>query len=153
MEIAGEATIPGSSIPDSSLSAFPTIGSFTNVDLNQSLDFKAQKITKNQVSSAKVDGVWIQILNPENQDFSFLISLHFFAKAGDQEAEVARKLAISQLALRTPNPVLNLDSTRVELKSYVAAPMMSIIGRAEGTLPPADTRLKVVVSLLVEPTS
>jgi len=148
-EYRGEATLQGSTTP-APITAFPPVGSFTNIDFSQNPDFRAQRISKDQVSSVKVDGVRVQILSPGSQDFSFLGSLQFFAIAGDQEVEVARKFSIDQIRLSVLNPMLVLDTTRVELKPYITAPFMSFVGRASGMRPPNDTRLQIVVSMLIE---
>src|SRR5215218_10120278 len=86
-EVKGETTIDGDPTPLSNvLGAFPSIGSFTNMDFNTNQEFVNQGVSKDQVSSVKVTSLTLRITNPSTQDFSFVDSLSFFAKVGDEEA-------------------------------------------------------------------
>lgn len=150
VEVKGESTIPGDTSPiPGLLSAFPGFGNFANLDFNQSQEFQNQGVTKDQVESVKPDHIRLQIVSPDSQDFSFLESLQFYAKAGDQEVLVAEKSGIDQLGLKAPNPVLEMDVTDAELQPYVTAESMSIIVRGKGRLPPQDTKLEATVGLKV----
>jgi hypothetical protein len=149
VEVRGETTIPGSALPDL-LTAFPAVGSFTNIDFNQSQEFQNQGITKEQVKSVHTEYVRLRILSPDTQDFSFLQSIQFIAKSGDAEKLVAEKRDIDKLGLPAPNPVLMLDVTGVDLAPFVTAPSMSIIVRGSGTQPPQDTKIQAEVGLKVE---
>ena len=148
MEVKGDATVPGSSLPDL-LTAFPAVGSFSNIDFNQSQEFQNQGITKDQVRSVRTEYVRLRIVSPDDQDFSFLQSIEFFARAGDTEVRVAEKHNIDTLGLSAPNPVLNLDVTGVELQPFVTAPSMSIIIRGNGRQPPQNTKIQAEVGLKV----
>jgi hypothetical protein len=149
VEVKGETTIQGSALPDL-LTAFPAVGSFSNIDFNQSQEFQNQGITKEQVKSVRTEYVRLRILSPDTQDFSFLQSIQFFARAGDTERLVAEKHDIDRLALPAPNPVLMLDVTSVELQPFVTAPSMSIVVRGSGSQPPQDTKIQAEVGLKVE---
>lgn len=150
MEVKGETTVQGA--PSSGLLpiAFPAIGSFTNLDFDDSQEFQNQGITKEQVKSVKTEYVRLRILSPDTQDFSFLESIQFSARAGDNESLVAEKNDIGALNLPAPNPVLSLDVTGVELQPFVTAPSMSIVVRGSGRPPPQDTRIQAEVGLKVE---
>jgi hypothetical protein len=151
VEVKGETTIQGDPSPiPGVLNWFQPIGSFTNIDFNQSQEFKNQGITKEHVKSVRPDYVRLRIVSPDTQDFSFLDSIQFFARSGDQEVLVAEKHDIAQLELSAPNPVLILDVSRAELQPFVTAPSMSIVVRGSGRLPPQDTKLEAVVGLKVE---
>jgi hypothetical protein len=152
VEVKGETTIQGDPSPLSGvLTGFQPIGSFTNIDFNQSQEFKNQGVTKDQVKSVRPDYVRLKILSPDTQDFSFLDWIEFYAKAGDNEVLVAGKHDIGQLGLTAPNPVLPLDVVKdAELQPYVTAPSMSIVVRGSGKLPPQDTRIEADVGLKVE---
>lgn len=150
-EVKGETVVEGDPSPFSNvLGAFPGVGSFTNLDFNQNQEFKNQGVTKDQVSSVQVDKVTLKIVSPNDQDFSFLEELEFFAKAGDQEVKVAGKGNIDGLGLLAPNPILELDVTGAELVDFVTAPSMSIIVRGNGRVPPQDVKLEATVGLRVE---
>jgi hypothetical protein len=148
VEVTGESTIRGDPTPlvPDLLGAF-NIGSFSNIDFNQTQEFQNQGVTKDQVESVKTDYIQLKIVSPDTQDFSFLESLQFFAQVGDQEVLVAEKMGIDQLDLRPPNPVLELDVTDAELQPFVVAPAMSIVVRGKGRLPPQETRLEARVGL------
>ena len=148
VEVKGETTIPGSPLPDV-LTAFPAVGSFSNIDFNQSQEFQNQGITKDQVKSVRPEYVRLRILSPDTQDFSFLQSIQFFAKVGDTEALVAEKRDIDTLGLTAPYPVLSLDVSNVELQPFVTAPSMSIVVRGNGRQPPQDTKIQAEVGLKV----
>src|SRR5215211_460427 len=151
VEVKGESTIQGDPSPiPGLLTAFQPIGSFTNIDFNQSQEFKNQGITKEQVKSVRPDYVRLKILTPDEQDFSFLDWIQFFARAGDNEVLVAEKHDIGQLGLRAPNPILNLDVRQVELQPFVTAPSMSIVVRGSGKFPPQNTKIEAQVGLKVE---
>ncbi|MBX5482996.1 MAG: hypothetical protein IRZ16_14315 [Myxococcaceae bacterium] len=154
VEVQGETTIPGDPSPiPGLLNAFPGIGSFANIDFNQTQEFQNQGVTKDQVRSVHVDHVQIRILSPETQDFSFLENLQFFASAADQELLVAEKFGIDKLGLKAPNPVLELDVKKdVDLAPFVTAEKMSIIVRGKGRMPPQETRLEATVGVNVEVT-
>ena len=149
VEVSGETTIAGDPSPFSALLGAFNIGSFANIDFNQTQEFQNQGVTKDQVESVKTDYIRLKIISPETQDFSFLENLQFYARAGDQEVLVASKSGIDKLGLKAPNPVLELDVTDAELQPFVTAPSMSIIVRGKGRMPPQDTRLEANVGLNV----
>src|SRR3954452_18376606 len=100
-EVKGETTVPADPTGVSTvLDAFPAVGSFSSIDFNQNQDFQNQGVTKEQVSSAKLKSLQLKVLSPPDQDFSFLDSLEFYAKAGDQEVLVASKQNIASLGLK-----------------------------------------------------
>lgn len=148
-EVKGEATVPGSPL-GGLLDVFPSIGSFTSMDFNENQDFKNQGVTKDQVSSAKLKHVRLQILAPADQDFSFLEQLEFYARAGDQEVLVADRQDIGSLGLRAPNPVLEMNLKGVELQPYMTAPSMSITVRGRGRQPSREVRLQASVAVEVQ---
>lgn len=150
-ELKGESTVPaGPPGVTTDLNAFPSISSFAGLDFDQNQDFKNQGVKKSDVTSAKVKSLTLRVLSPNDQDFTFLDSVEFFAKAGDREARIARRQDISRLSLRPPNPVLSLDVDGVELQPFVSAPTMSIIVRGRGRMPEREVRLQAVVALEVE---
>lgn len=150
-EVKGETTVPGDPTGISTvLDAFPSIGSFSSLDFDQNQDFQNQGVTKEQVSSAKLQSLSLKILSPADQDFSFLDTLEFYAKAGDQEVLVASKRNIASLGLKAPNPVLVLDLAGVELQPFITAPSMSISVRGKGRQPSKAVRLQVDVKLDVQ---
>ncbi|WP_257452738.1 hypothetical protein [Archangium lipolyticum] len=150
-EVKGETTVPGDPTGISTvLDAFPAIGSFTSIDFDQNQDFQNQGVTKEQVSSAKLRSLQLKILTPADQDFSFLDSLEFYAKAGDREVLVAQKKNIASLGLKAPNPVLEMDLTGAELQPFLTAPSMSIGVRGKGRKPSKEVRLQADVKLDVE---
>ena len=153
VEVKGETTIQGDPSPLPGLfNTFPGIGSFSNIDFNQSQEFKNQGVTKDQVKSVHMDHVRLKIVSPDTQDFTFLQNLQFFAQANDQEVLVAEKSGIDQLGLKAPNPVLEMDvKSDVDLAPFVTAKSMSIVVRGKGHLPPQDTRLEATVGINVEP--
>lgn len=149
-DVKGETTVPASPILGTVLNAFPAISSFAGLNFNENQDFKNQGVTKDEVSSVHVKSLKLKILSPDDADFGFLDSLEFFAKAGDQEVRIAHKERISELGLRAPTPVLDLDVENVELQPYVTAPSMSIIVRGKGRAPAKEVRLQATVSLDVK---
>ena len=150
-EVKGETTVPGDPTGISTvLDAFPSIGSFSSLDFDQNQDFQNQGVTKEQVSSARLQALSLKILSPADQDFSFLDTLEFYAKTGDQEVLVASKRNISSLGLKAPNPVLVLDVTGEELQPFITAPSMSISVRGKGRKPSKEVRLQVDVKLDVQ---
>ncbi|HYO58979.1 hypothetical protein [Archangium sp.] len=150
-EVKGETTVPGDPTGISTLlEAFPAIGSFSSLDFNQNQDFQNQGVTKEQVSSAKLKSLQLKVLSPTDQDFSFLDTLEFYAKAGDREVLVASKRNISALGLKAPNPVLDMDLTDAELQPFITAPSMSISVRGKGRKPSKEVRLQADVKLDVQ---
>ena len=150
-EVKGEATVAGDPTGISTvLDAFPSIGSFSSLDFDQNQDFQNQGVTKEQVSSAKLHSLSLKILSPADVDFTFLDTLEFYAKAGDQEVLVASKRNIASLGLKAPNPVLVLDVTGAELQPFITAPSMSISVRGKGRKPSKEVRLQVDVKLDVQ---
>ena len=150
-ELKGESTVPAGPPGDTAdLNAFPSISSFAGLDFDQNQDFRNQGVKKGDVTSVKVKSLTLKVLSPNTQDFTFLDSVEFFARAGDREERIARRQDISRLDLRPPNPVLSLDVEGVELQPFVSAPTMSIIVRGRGRMPQNEVRLQAVVTLEVE---
>ncbi len=150
-EVKGETTVPaGPPGGTTQLNAFPSISSFAGLDFNQNQDFKNQGVSKSDVTSVKVKSVTLKVLSPNDQDFTFLSLVEFFARAGDREERIARRQDVSTLNLRLPNPVLSLNVDDEELQPFVSAPSMSIIVRGRGVMPERDVRLQAVVTLEVE---
>ncbi|MFY2556414.1 hypothetical protein ACN469_02120 [Corallococcus terminator] len=150
-EVRGETTVPAT-LPGGSteLNAFPPISSLAGMDFDQNQDFKNQGLSKDEVTSVHVDSLSLQILSPNDADFTFLDSVEFFVRAGDRESRIAWKNDLSRSSPRAPNPTLKLDLGDVELQPFVAAPTMSIIIRGKGRTPEREVRLRAVVRLEVE---
>ncbi|HZI13908.1 MAG TPA: hypothetical protein VE153_26260, partial [Myxococcus sp.] len=147
----GETTVPaGPPGVTTLLNALPAVSSFAGLDFNENQDFKNQGLGKDEVTSARVQTLTIEVVSPNDQDFAFLDSLEFFARAGDREARIAHKEQIPRLNLRPPNPVLTLELDGLELQPFISAPTMSIIVRGRGRMPERDVRLRAVVTLEVE---
>lgn len=151
-EVKGTSTIQGDPSPVSGLlNAFPAMANFSNIDFSQNQDFKNQGVSKDQVSSVKIDSIKLKITDPATQDFKFLESMAFSASTdGQPTVLVADKSGINQLTLPTPNPTLDMDVKDVELQPYVTAPKMNIDVSGKGRLPPQDTTLEATVGLRVE---
>lgn len=150
-ELKGETTVPASPPGTTAvLNAFPPIASFNGLDFNQNQDFKNQGVTKDEVTSVHAKTLELRLVSPGDADFTFLDTLEFFAKAGDQEERIARKLDISKLMLSAPNPVLRMEMDGPELQPFVAAPSMSFIVRGRGRMPAQEVRLQVELVLNVE---
>jgi hypothetical protein len=145
-ELKGETTVPAGP-PGAVLNAFPPIASFAGLDFNQNQDFKNQGVTKTDVNSVHPKSLELRLVSPSDADFTFLDTLEFYAKAGDQEKRIAHKQDISRLALRTPNPVLRMEVDDAELQPFIAAPSMSIIVRGKGRMPEQEVRLQAVLVL------
>jgi len=149
-DLKGETTVSGNPLPvDPILSAFAPFGAFTNVDFDANQDFQNAGVTKDQVGSVMVSFFLLKITSPSTQDFSFLDSISFYAKAGDTEALIAGKTGIASMNLHAPNPELILDLESVELQPFITAPAMSIVVRGSGRVPPSDTALQANVKLKV----
>ncbi|QSQ19997.1 hypothetical protein JY651_32580 [Pyxidicoccus parkwayensis] len=149
--LKGESTVPaGPPGVVTELNAFPSISSFAGLDFDQNQDFKNQDVSKADVTSAKVTALTLRVLSPSDQDFAFLDSVEFFARAGDRETRIAQAQNVSRLNLKPPNPTLTLDVDDVELQPFVSAPTMSIIVRGRGRMPDREVRLQAVVSIEVE---
>ncbi len=148
-EVKGSSTLQGGDPLAGLLGTFPGVGSFTNIDFNSNQDFQNQGVTKDQVDSVKVDRVQLKITDPNDQDFRFLESIQFFAKAGDKEALIAERSDISSLGLVAPNPILELTVSGAELQPFVVAPQMSIIVRGKGKNPAKTTTMEATVNLKV----
>jgi len=146
--LKGETTVRGDAL-GTLFSAFPPIGSFANLDFDANQDFKNEGVTKAQVTSVKATEVKLHILSPSTQDFSFLDSIAFYARAGDNEVLVADKSNIASLELSAPNPTLVLDLKGAELQPYVTAPSMSVVVRGKGHSPPQDTRIEASATFQV----
>lgn len=147
-ELKGEAVIQGSQL-GALLGAFPQLSGFSNINFDDNQDFKNNDARKANVKSLKVTELSLRIVSPSTQDFSFLQSLEFYARAGDQETKVAGKTGIDQLNLAAPNPTLTLDVVDAELVQYLQAPTMTIVTRGTGRQPPQETRLEATLKLLV----
>ncbi|WP_171818408.1 hypothetical protein [Pyxidicoccus fallax] len=150
-ELKGEMTVPaGPPGGTTVLNAFPAISSFSGMDFNENQDFKNQGLRKDEATSVHVKSVTLKVLSPNDQDFSFLETVEFYARAGDREERIARRQDVSRLNLKPPNPVLGLGTDGVELQPFVSAPTMSIIVRGRGVMPEREVRLQAVVTLEVE---
>ncbi|MCP3139073.1 hypothetical protein [Pyxidicoccus xibeiensis] len=150
-EVKGESTVPaGPAGVTTPLNAFPAISSFAGMDFDQNQDFKNRGVAKADVTSVKARTLTLKVLSPNNQDFGFLSSVEFFARAGDREVRIGGRQDISRLDLGSTNPVLSLDVEDVELQPFVSAPTMSIIVRGRGDMPEREVRLQAVVALEVE---
>lgn len=150
-ELKGETTVPaGPPGTTAMLNAFPAIASFAGLDFNQNQDFKNQGVAKTDVKSVHAKSLELRLVSPSDEDFTFLDTLEFYAKAGDKEERIARKQDISRLTLSAPQPLLKMDMDDTELQPFVAAPSMSIIVRGKGRMPEEEVRLQAVLELDVK---
>jgi hypothetical protein len=149
-EVKGETTVPaGPPGVSSLLEAFPSVAGFSGMDFDQNQDFQNQGVSKDQVASAKLKSIQLRILTPTDQDFSFLDTLEFYAKAGEREVLVAQKRNIASLGIKAPNP-LELDLMGVELQPFLTAPSMTLSVRGKGRMPSREVRLQADVKLDVQ---
>jgi hypothetical protein len=150
-EVKGETTVPaGPPGLSTLLEAFPSVAGFSGMDFDQNQDFQNQGVSKDQVASAKLKSIQLKILTPTDQDFSFLDTLEFYAKAGDREVLVAQKRNIASLGLKASNPVLEMDLAGVELQPFITAPSMTLSVRGKGRMPSKEVRLQADVKLDVQ---
>lgn len=153
--LKGETTVRGDPLMGT-LGALPPVGAFTNLDFDRNQEFQNQGVTKDMVSSVRPRAVRLRVASPDTQDFGFLDSIAFYARAGTCtsgpcEVLVAEAKDIGRLGLKAPNPVLSLAVNHdAELQPYVAAPSMSIVARGSGRMPPQDVRLEATVELDVQ---
>ena len=147
-EVKGEGVVPGS-VLGGLLAAFPSLGALASIDFDENQDFKNNNATRNNVSSLKVESFSLRIVEPNDQDFSFLDEVQVLGKSSDEEIEIASKIGITQLALKAPNPTLVFDVTNKELVSLLRAPTMSLVLRGKGRQPPRDTRLEAKAKIRV----
>jgi hypothetical protein len=147
--LKGEAAVEGNPA-GGELKQFPTFVALTNVDLDTTPEFKAQGITRSQVSSLRVQSLKLKILSPSDQDYSFIDSVQFFARSGDREVLVAENVGVAELKLSAPNPELPLDPTGGELRDLLGSPTISLIARGKGRNPPKETRLEATVVVRVD---
>lgn len=144
----GETTIAGSQL-GALISVFPQVGGFTSIDFDQNQDFKNNDANRDKVKTMRLTAFTIRVISPASQDFSFLDTLSFSLRAGDNETKVAGKTNISSLSIPTPNATLTLDLEDVDIASYVRASEVSIISAGTGRQPPQDTRLQADLSFAV----
>jgi hypothetical protein len=147
--VTGEGTITGSPL-GALLSAFPTVGGFTNIDFAQNQDFQSNKTTRAMVRSVKVTSLVARITAPADQKLDFLDSLELTAKAeGQADAVFAKKEGIAQAATQPPNASITFDVLDVDLAPYVRAPSTTLVLTGKGRQPAKDTTVEVTVKLLV----
>ena len=149
-EVKGETVIDGDPSGVAPLSALPPIGSLSNIDFNQAHELKSHGAAKDKLQSVKLDAAQVKILSPAEQDFGFLDSIQFYAKAGDQEVLIAEKSGIPELNLAAPNPVLKLDVKSEELLPFIQASSTSFIARGKGRKPKSATRLEATLTLWIQ---
>lgn len=148
-DLKGQAQLQGNPLA-SVLSVFPQVGSFANLDFDQNQDFKNNNAQRAAVKTMKASSFTLRVVSPNDQDFSFLDSIEFWAKAdGVPEAKVAGKANIGALGLTAPNPVLTLDVETTELAPFVRAPAMTLTVKGTGRQPAKDTTLEADVKFLV----
>lgn len=144
-ELKGQATVQGSTLGQL-LSVFPQVGGFADLNFDQNADFQNNKAQRQHVKSMKATSFTITIASPNSQDYAFLDSIEFAAKAdGVAEAKIASKSNIGSLGLAAPNPTLTLDVESTDLSAFVRAPTMTIISRGTGRQPSQDTTLEAKV--------
>jgi hypothetical protein len=89
----------------------------------------------------KLTSLTLQITSPNNQDFSFLDSISFFAQAVGPPVEVAHQTGIASMNLPAPNPTLSLQMDGPELVDDITAPSMTLTTQGSGRQPAQDTQL------------
>jgi hypothetical protein len=140
----GKATIPKASLLDELLGAVPFSG-FDKVDFSET--FKNQGVTPDQVDSVHMKAFTIIIEAPNNGNFDFIKSVHFFAQAaGLPKIEIASMDTVPQ-GKREIDLTINADA---ELKPYVTAPSMQISSEVQGKRPDQETVLGAAVVLDVD---
>jgi len=149
-----EATVKGGGVVQGSplgnlLGVFPSLSGLTNIDFNNQQDFQNNQVTRDHVESAKLTSLRLQVLSPSGQDFSFLDSLTFTAKAGTQSAVVAEKTGIAQSPGTPPNATLTFEVKDVELAPFLKEPAFTLELSGNGRQPPQDTQIEATAVLKV----
>lgn len=148
VELQGETTVQGA--PNGPpLTSFPTVSNFTGVDLDQSEEFRAEKVTRAEVRTLKLEAAELWVQSPPEQGLEFLDEAQLFVRSADHETLVSEEKEIASRSLGSPAR-LEFSPIDAELRSHVAAPTLSLIIRAKGWQPTGDTRLSAKVRLRVE---
>ncbi len=142
-EVKGEGVVAGGGSLGGLLTMFPQLSSLSNIDFEQNQDFKNNNASREQVTSVTLKTMTLRIASPNDQDFSFLESVQFFARSGENEALFAQKTNVASAKLTAPTPTLVLDVLNVDLAQYVRSSTMSIVMRGTGRKPTQDTRIEV----------
>lgn len=144
----GETTIAGSQLV-ALIPVFPQLGGLTGIDFDQNQDFKNNDANRDKVKTMRLTSFTLRVISPASQGFSFLDTLSFSIRSGDDEKKVAGKTGIAKLPIATPNATLTLDLEDVDIASFVRASEVSIISAGTGRQPPQDTRLQADLEFAV----
>lgn len=99
-DLKGQATVQGSALGQL-LSVFPQVGGFADLNFDQNADFKNNNAQRQHVKSMKATSFTITIVSPNSQDYAFLDSIEFAAKAdGVAEQKAGAVIARSAEGLR-----------------------------------------------------
>jgi hypothetical protein len=145
VKVESESTIRSGTILQNILG--DAFGSFVNMDLSQSSDFKNTGVGKEDVERVRLRKLTLTITAPESADFDFLSSIRFFVESGElPRVRVADKGQVAR-GVR----VVELDVVDAELQPYVTAPRMSLTTEANARAPTRDTVVKAEAVFAVTP--
>jgi hypothetical protein len=100
-------------------------------------------IAREDLSEAEITRFTLTVIDPAGTDLSFASNIEVFA-----EAEGLERIRIAHLDEFPPGEqVVDLETDDVDLRSYVAAPNVTLVARIDGVSPPADVRVQADADL------
>lgn len=146
---SGSATLQGSpelaALPASTFSG--TFSSLTNIDITSNATFKSKNADINDIKSAKIYSLTLQITAPSSgQDFTFIDDVKFYAST----PEIQKTLIAQGGPFTAGLTEVGLDVGDVDLKPFLASKAFSITNDVTGRSPTQATTIKASVVLDVE---
>ena len=145
IEVESQATIEGGTLLEQWVGDLG-FGGFLNMDISSHESLANQGVRPEQIDSVRLTEMRLEILEPADQDFSFIESLEFFAEAPEVEM---RKVAFGG-PFEDGIRAVSLERTDLDLAPYATAEQMNITTEVTGRRPANQTTLKAVVRLEVD---
>ena len=131
------------------LALLPDLGfsNFQNIDVSDNATFKSKGADVNDIDSAKIHTLTLDITSPTSgQDFTFIQSIKFYASTPDLPKTLIAQGGPFQAGLTE----VGLDVEDVELKPFVASKTLQITSEVNGHPPANTTTIKATVVLDVD---
>ena len=119
-------------------------GSFLNVDVASTQEFKNQNVERARVNKAILTKLTLTIEAPSDQNFDFLEQLTFFV-----ESDGLPKVEVASITFPKGARSVDLNVTGTDIAAYIRAERISLTTEVKGRKPTQKTTIKAVANFQI----
>ncbi len=133
---SGSSVIPKGNLLEELISDFG-FGSFLNMDISTSQEFKSNNVTRERVTRVVLTKLTLTVESPSDQNLDFLTKVTFFV-----QSDGLPKQAVASADIPKGSKNVTFTPTNADIGAYVRAAKFSITTEVNGRRPTKDTTVR-----------